>query len=1089
MFVGKKILLSRCLKILAFLLAILFTDEQLYGRCRCTNSSIALPPRILLATPIVSITTATCTAAGTAFITNYSPANTYMFNPAGPVASSGGAITGMVEGTSYTVTANNAGFSSAPSGAFSISAPLAAPSAPIVNTTAATCITAGSASITNFSATTIYVFNPAGPWLLSDGVIHGTTPGTNYVVTASIGGCTTELTSAAFSVSPILPAAARPIVVTSPATCTAAGSATVSNYSASSVYEVTPAGPSITAGGAINGLTAGVDYVVTSTDGGCTATISDLFNVSSPVTMPALPEIETTGATCDNAGSATIKNYNPANAYVFIPAGPTVSATGLIIGMSPGQNYTVSAGNGGCATPASAVFSILPAFSEAPAPIIKLIVPTCANTGAASITNYNPAAIYTFNPAGPTVSPDGVIHGMDPETSYTVTATIGVCTSGPSNVIRILAPLAAAPKPVVSIMEATCSAAGTATITNYYEAATYLFNPSGPAVSSNGVITGMMAGIDYAVNAYIDGCTPAEALSVFSIQGPLMTIAAPVINTSAAACTTAGTATITNYNATAIYSFVPSGPLVASNGLILGMIEGTSYSVTASNGICTTVPSAVFQIGAALSAIAAPTINITAAACTAAGTASISNYNAAVTYIFNPAGPIVSTGGNMLGLLPGTNYIVIAKAGDCPAVVQSVLFSVPPPLATLATPTISSSTAGCATAGAATITNYNGIAAYTFYPAGPTVSAGGVILGMAIGTNYAVTASSGGCTTAPSGLFSISAPLNTLSSPEIEVTDPTCTAPGTAWITNFDASNGYAFDPAGPTISTGGTILGMAEGTRYTVIASNGGCTTTPSAFFSIGPKKTAPSAPIISTAAATCYLGGMSAIENYNNANVYMFKPAGPSVEAGGVINGAAAGKWYAVSAASSGCVSATPASFINEPVKPLPILAVTKSNNIDCATVTSKLTASSGYTYNWSPAASLNNSHISNPVASPASTTTYHVLVTNTAGCVKEDSITVEVQKDKVENRYQVATAFTPNNDGRNDCFGVPYWGIVTNFRFTIYNRWGEIVFQTNDISQCWDGKYKGIEQGATGFPYIIYADTKCGSVFRKGIVILVR
>ena len=53
----------------------------------------------------------------------------------------------------------------------------------------------------------------------------------------------------------------------------------------------------------------------------------------------------------------------------------------------------------------------------------------------------------------------------------------------------------------------------------------------------------------------------------------------------------------------------------------------------------------------------------------------------------------------------------------------------------------------------------------------------------------------------------------------------------------------------------------------------------------------------------------------------------------------------------------------------------------------------------------------------------------------------------------------AFTPNNDGINDCFGLKYWGNVTKLDFSIYNRFGERIFYTTDPAKCWDGRYKGV------------------------------
>jgi len=86
-------------------------------------------------------------------------------------------------------------------------------------------------------------------------------------------------------------------------------------------------------------------------------------------------------------------------------------------------------------------------------------------------------------------------------------------------------------------------------------------------------------------------------------------------------------------------------------------------------------------------------------------------------------------------------------------------------------------------------------------------------------------------------------------------------------------------------------------------------------------------------------------------------------------------------------------------------------------------------------------------------------------------------------------VPSSFSPNNDGLNDCFGVPYWGNVSEFSFMIYNRYGFVVFETNNPSNCWDGRFKGQNQSAGAYIYYIKANGPCGPVSRQGTVMLIR
>lgn len=180
---------------------------------------------------------------------------------------------------------------------------------------------------------------------------------------------------------------------------------------------------------------------------------------------------------------------------------------------------------------------------------------------------------------------------------------------------------------------------------------------------------------------------------------------------------------------------------------------------------------------------------------------------------------------------------------------------------------------------------------------------------------------------------------------------------------------------------------------------------------------------------------------------------------------------------------------TFLTLNPAPPPTIQLSKSNDVNCTLGISKLTASGGAKYLWSPAGSLNNPLIPNPVASPAATTVYHVIVTTTLGCFGEDSIAVNVSADVARNGIQIPNAFSPNADGLNDCFGVRFLGAISNLKLSVYDRWGNRVFYTTNPDQCWDGRYKGKELAPGVFVYQVSATTLCGDIFKKGTVTLIR
>lgn len=167
----------------------------------------------------------------------------------------------------------------------------------------------------------------------------------------------------------------------------------------------------------------------------------------------------------------------------------------------------------------------------------------------------------------------------------------------------------------------------------------------------------------------------------------------------------------------------------------------------------------------------------------------------------------------------------------------------------------------------------------------------------------------------------------------------------------------------------------------------------------------------------------------------------------------------------------------------------SVTSSNIIDCSRGQSTLRASGGISYQWIDAPGISNLSIPNPTVSPNKTTTYFVRITDSRGCSKLDSVKVIVDFSVGKSKYEVASAFTPNGDGKNDCLGLKFWGAVSDLDFGIYSRWGHQLFHTKNPNDCWDGKYKGIPQDLGTYVYQIKATTPCGEVYRKGTVVLLR
>ena len=174
---------------------------------------------------------------------------------------------------------------------------------------------------------------------------------------------------------------------------------------------------------------------------------------------------------------------------------------------------------------------------------------------------------------------------------------------------------------------------------------------------------------------------------------------------------------------------------------------------------------------------------------------------------------------------------------------------------------------------------------------------------------------------------------------------------------------------------------------------------------------------------------------------------------------------------------------------IRPNANIGSRKDNDIDCIHTNTYLYAAGASVYEWSPATALDDATKANPLCTATATTTYIVKGTTAEGCVGYDTITVYVTADGGDI-FQMPSAFTPNGDGLNDCFGVSKWGDITNLQFEIFNKWGNLVFRTGNPSECWNGSYKGMPQPSGVYVYWVRAASKfCGNIFRKGTIVLIR
>lgn len=179
-----------------------------------------------------------------------------------------------------------------------------------------------------------------------------------------------------------------------------------------------------------------------------------------------------------------------------------------------------------------------------------------------------------------------------------------------------------------------------------------------------------------------------------------------------------------------------------------------------------------------------------------------------------------------------------------------------------------------------------------------------------------------------------------------------------------------------------------------------------------------------------------------------------------------------YSVSVSNGNCADT---AEIQITVVPNPVAVVSNDTTI-IPGVSVMLMASGGISYSWSSAAGLSCSVCSDPVATPSVTTTYYVTVIDANGCATIDSITISILETPCNvSEIFIPNSFSPNEDGQNDVLKLFSSSIPETFYFAIYDRWGEIIFESTDHTLAWDGTHRNKPMDTAVFTYLLKVTCK--------------
>ncbi|WP_367391711.1 gliding motility-associated C-terminal domain-containing protein [Lewinella sp. LCG006] len=238
----------------------------------------------------------------------------------------------------------------------------------------------------------------------------------------------------------------------------------------------------------------------------------------------------------------------------------------------------------------------------------------------------------------------------------------------------------------------------------------------------------------------------------------------------------------------------------------------------------------------------------------------------------------------------------------------------------------------------------------------------------------------------------------------------------------------------------------------------------------------------------------GSIEVEAVGGSPPYEYSIDGFTFQTDPILDNLPAGNYEVTVLDAEGC-TATVAATVTQPLELIVDAGGDRFIVLGFDTLVRAVSNYSPVTYTWTPMDSLSclNPDCSLVQVDPTSTTTYQVLVTNENGCTATDEVTIRVIKDRP---VFIPNVFSPNNDGSNDGFTIfsgP--GLELIEKLQIFSRWGELVFEANNIfpndeGVGWDGQFNGEPVNPGVFVYLAqlrFVDEEIVEV--KGDVTLIR
>jgi gliding motility-associated-like protein len=829
-------------------------------------------------------------------------------------------------------------------------------------------------------------------------------------------------------------------------------------------------------------LTA-ASYIVTVTDAeGCTASSSNTVNAAIAVTFNA-PTIN--NAKCfGGTGSATINPSGgaPPYSYLWTPSGQTTqTATNLAA-----QAYTISVTDDSLCITTTTLTITQPGLIAIIADSVNVL---CNGNATGSIvitatTNAASPVSYAWGvSAGSATTP--AVNNLAANT-YSVTVTdANNCQQ--SRTFNITQPTALVINPATPVND-RCLNGATGSIAASATGGTGTLNYTWSNTATTAAISNLPAGTYVLTVTDANSCTVTQSYTVTQpANGPALSAVVDIAQCYGAST---GSITLTPSGGTPGYTYTWSANAPQANSpSATGLAAGTYYITATDAGGCSVIDTSIVNQGIQITFGLDSVINVSCHGLTNGSAEVYPSGGAGGPYTYTWNG---TAGNNPQNDLAANSYTVVVQDGNGCTASTTVVVTQPGPVMD----SIERVNVRCngGNDGSLTAFGYGGNPPFAYQWGDGSTTQLDSELAVAV-VPYSVTITdSKGCNTVATASIT-QPPLLTFTFTVTQVTCPgledgTITAVGSGGTPPYDFSVTKDFTNF---VSTNNGVATQLDSGSYTIILTDGnGCPLTHPAYINYP----VPDSFSVIVDSTTCfgqqYADGSIWVTAYTVNNMpYTYTIDSGQVQDTSYFGNLAAGPHYIVATNQFGCTTNIDTT-VSQPgqayVTVLPTdTTLQLGQSVTLISGFSPYSLSNITSYNWVPSMGLSCVDCPNPVATPyGHVSEYYLTITYNGLCVASDSMQIIVEN---QSKPFIPNSFTPNGDGNNDVFEI-YGENIKTVKLRVFNRWGELVYESTNQFKGWDGTYKGVLQNPGVYTYdaeIIFLDDT--QVEKHGSVTLIR